>query len=52
MDLMAVYQGVPKAKLTVQEPLESSAEQESLIENNIEWFRFYPVISLVNSFKF
>lgn len=52
MDVGVIYQGAPKVDLTAKGLLEPSAEQGPLIEDNIKWFKFYPVISLGISYKF
>jgi len=53
LDVGAIYQGAPKVDLTAQGLLEPSAEQQPLIEDNIKWFKFYPILSigLIYSFK-
>jgi hypothetical protein len=52
MDLGVIYQGSPKVDLTAQGLLEPSAEQGPLIEDNIKWFKFYPVISVGSTYTF
>lgn len=46
IDLGVIYQGAPGVDVTATGLLEPTAEQELLIEDNIQWFQFYPVISL------
>ncbi len=48
----AVYHGPPGVKLSADGLLEPSTEQAPIIEDNISWFKFYPVISLGYIFKF
>lgn len=46
LDVGAIYQGAPKVDLTAKGLLEPSAEQGPLIEDNIKWFKFYPVLAI------
>jgi len=48
----AIYHGPPGVKLSADGLLEPSTEQAPIIEDNINWFRFYPVISLGYIYKF
>ena len=54
MDIGAYYQGSPKVSMTATGLLEPSAspEQEAIVETNLNWFTFYPVVSLGLSYKF
>jgi hypothetical protein len=52
IDLGVIYQGAPKVDMTAKGLLEPSAEQGPLIEDNLNWFKFYPVISLGIAYKF
>ena len=52
IDLGVIYQGSPKVDLSADGLLEPSTEQGPLIEDNIKWLKFYPVISLGISYKF
>jgi hypothetical protein len=45
MDVGVIYQGTPKVNLSAKGLLAPSAEQESLVEHNTKWFKFYPIIS-------
>lgn len=53
-DIGAYYQGKPKVDLTAEGLLSPSAspEQEAIVEDNIKWFQFYPVVSLGIAYKF
>ena len=51
-DIGAIYQGQPNVDLQATGLLEPSAEQEPLIEDNLSWFKLYPVISLGLMFGF
>lgn len=44
-DIGALYQGPPRVDLSASGLLKPSEEQEPVIENNIKWFSFYPVVS-------
>ena len=44
-DIGALYQGPPRVDLSASGLLEPSVEQEPVIEDNIKWFSFYPVVS-------
>ena len=48
----AIYHGSPCVKLSADGLLEPSTEQAPIIEDNISWFKFYPVISLGYIYKF
>jgi hypothetical protein len=54
MDIGAYYQGPPKIAMTANGLLAPSAspEQEAIVETNLNWFTFYPVVSLGLSYKF
>ena len=45
-DAGVYYHGPPSVDLTASGLLKPSTEQEPIIEDNIKWFSFYPVISL------
>lgn len=53
-DVGAMYHGAAKVDLTAEGLLEPSAsqDQEELIENNLDWFKWYPNISLGLNYKF
>ena len=51
-DLGTFYQGGPKAKLSATKLLEPSAKQGPILEENLSWFKFYPVLSLGLTYKF
>lgn len=53
-DLGTCYQGSPKVKLDAEGLLAPSAspEQEAIVEKNLNWFKFYPVLSIGLSYKF
>lgn len=54
MDIGTYYQGAPKVAMSATGLLEPSAspEQEAVVEHNLNWFKFYPVLSLGLSYKF
>jgi hypothetical protein len=52
IDIGAIYQGSPKASMHAEGLLAPTAGQASELENNLNWFRFYPVVSLGLSYKF
>jgi hypothetical protein len=51
-DVGAMYHGSPKVNLNATGLLAPSADQAALIESNLDWFKFYPVLSLGLSYKF
>jgi hypothetical protein len=53
-DIGSMYQGGSIVDLTAQGLLEPSAapDQEALIEDNLSWFKWYPVVSLGITYKF
>jgi hypothetical protein len=53
-DMGAMYHGAPSVDLSAKGLLEPSAspDQEELIENNLDWFKWYPNISLGLNYKF
>lgn len=53
-DIGTVYQGNPSVDLAASGLLEPSAapDQEQQIEDNISWFKWYPVIALGLTYKF
>jgi hypothetical protein len=51
-DAGAFFQGGPKASMTATNLLEPSATQSGQLEDNLKWFKFYPVISFGIYYKF
>lgn len=53
-DIGAYYQGKPKVALSADGLLSPSAspEQEAIVENNLKWFQWFPVVSVGLSYKF
>ena len=53
-DLGVYYQGKPGVKLAANGLLSPSAspEQEAIVQNNLSWFQWYPVLSIGLSYKF
>lgn len=53
-DIGTIYQGAPKAKLSATGLIEPSAspEQQEKFENNLSWFKWYPVLSFGITYKF
>lgn len=52
IDIGTFYQGSPKASMTANKLLEPSASQAYILQNNIKWFKFYPVLSFGLTYKF
>jgi len=54
VEIGAFYQGSPKVDLTASGLIEPSAapDQEELMESNLSWFKFYPVVSIGLTYKF
>jgi len=53
-DVGTMYQGGSIVNLTAEGLLEPSAaeDQEKLIEDNLSWFKWYPIVSLGITYKF
>jgi hypothetical protein len=53
-DVGTMYQGAPKIDLSASGLIEPSAapDQEATIEDNINWFQWYPVINFGLTYKF
>ncbi len=53
-DIGTVYQGAPNVDLTATGLIEPSGapDQEKTLENNLDWFQWYPVISFGLTYKF
>jgi hypothetical protein len=51
-DAGAFFQGGPKATMSATKLLEPSSSQSGQLEDNLKWFKFYPVISFGVFYKF
>ncbi|MCS7052930.1 MAG: hypothetical protein NZM09_04260 [Ignavibacterium sp.] len=53
-DIGTIYQGPPKAKLSASGLIEPSAspEQQKKFEENLSWFKWFPVFSFGLTYKF
>lgn len=51
-DIGTFYQGGPKVAMSATKLLEPSANQGPILEDNLKWFKFYPVISFGLTYKF
>jgi hypothetical protein len=51
-DIGAMYHGAPQATMHAEGLLAPTAGQASKLENNLSWFKFYPVVSFGLSYKF
>lgn len=53
-DIGTFYQGAPGVDLSAEGLISPSAspEQAAVLENNLDWFKWYPVLSLGLSYKF
>jgi hypothetical protein len=51
-DIGAIYQGNPEVDMSAVGYLEPSAEQDYIIEDNLSWFKWYPVVSIGISYSF
>ena len=51
-DLGTFYQGAPKASMTATKLLGPSASQSGILQDNLSWFKFYPVMSVGLTYKF
>jgi hypothetical protein len=45
-DIGALYHGAPNVSLSASGLLQPSAEQAPVIEDNLKWFKFYPVLAV------
>lgn len=52
VDIGTFYHGNPKASMTATKLLQPSATQGPILEQNLKWFKFYPVLSLGLTYKF
>ncbi len=52
LDFGTFYHGNPKASLSATKLLEPSAGQSPILEDNLKWFKFYPVLSFGLTYKF
>jgi len=54
VDIGSAYQGAPKAALSAKGLLEPSAapDQEKQLESNLNWFKWWPVITLGLTYEF
>lgn len=52
MEIGGIYQGAPKVSLEAEGLLKPSESQAPIIEDNLSWFKFYPVINLGLTYKF
>ena len=52
IDLGTIYQGKPKVDLMATGLLSPSEEQEPIVQDNLKWFQFYPVLSIGIIYKF
>lgn len=50
-DLGAIYTGTPKVELSGSGLISPVTEQKSIIEENISWMKFYPVLSVMVYYK-
>ncbi|MCF8242882.1 MAG: hypothetical protein K9J16_15995 [Melioribacteraceae bacterium] len=51
-DVGTFYQGAPAVDMRAYGLLEPSADQGPLIEENLNWFKWYPIFSLGLTYKF
>jgi hypothetical protein len=51
-DVGTFFQGGPKATMSATKLLGPSASQSGQLEDNLKWFKFYPVISVGLFYKF
>jgi hypothetical protein len=51
-DLGAFYQSGPKVSMSATNLLEPSASQSGQLQDNLKWFKFYPVLSVGLDYKF
>lgn len=51
-DLGTFYQGGPKVTMSATKLLEPSASQGPILQDNLKWFKFYPVLSFGLTYKF
>jgi hypothetical protein len=51
-DLGLMYQSSPEVDLIATGLLTPSSEQAPVIKENLEWFRFYPILTVALTYKF
>lgn len=52
MDIGGIYQSAPKISMSATGLMEPTATQSAIIEDNVKWFKFYPVLTLGLTYKF
>jgi len=52
MDIGGVYQSAPNVTMTATKLLTPTASQEDVVEKNLDWFKFYPVVTFGLTYKF
>jgi len=52
MDVGGVYQSAPNVTMTATKLLTPTATQEDIVEKNLDWFKFYPVVTFGLTYKF
>jgi hypothetical protein len=52
MDIGGIYQSAPTVTMTATKLMEPTASQADIIQENLKWFKFYPVVTLGLTYKF
>ena len=52
MDVGGVYQSSPNVTMTATKLLTPTASQDKIVEDNLKWFKFFPVVTLGLTYKF
>jgi len=52
MDIGGIYQSNPKITMTATKLMTPTATQSAIVEDNVKWFKFYPVLTLGLTYKF
>ncbi len=52
MDLGGIYQSAPTVTMTATQLMTPTATQANIVQENIKWFKFYPVLTLGLTYRF
>ncbi len=52
MDIGGIYQSSPNVTMVATKLMEPTASQSAIVEENIKWFKFYPVVTLGLTYRF
>ena len=52
MDIGGIYQSAPNVTMTATKLMTPTATQSAIVEDNIKWFKFYPVLTFGLTYRF